>query len=179
MKRLVLDTLKKGLPNLTAALGAYLVEAALFCLEYQAHKSGIQLEVYGTIKRYYSVLWKGDLTQQMRYSYGDLGEAAEYGATCLAILMAIENTGYNSVERSCKGTGIDFWLGHGKGDKNELTFQRAARLEVSGIMNGGKGRVNERAKEKISQTDKSNDTRLPAYIIVVEFSTPISKYIEK
>jgi hypothetical protein len=55
-----------------------------------------------------------------------------------------------------------------------LPFQRMARLEVSGIRKGSRSQINARVKQKTEQTRASDAEGLPAYIIVVEFSRPIS-----
>jgi hypothetical protein len=55
-----------------------------------------------------------------------------------------------------------------------LLFQRMARLEVSGIRKGSRSQINARVKQKTEQTRASDAEGLPAYIIVVEFSRPIS-----
>lgn len=178
MDNIVLDTLRKGLPTLTEGWGGFLSEAGLYCLESQGHKSGAKLTVKGTINRIFTIYWEGRLSKKMLYSWGDAEEAVEYGATCIAILLAISNTGYNTIERSYKGTGFDYWLGSAD-ETYELPFQRKARLEISGIMNGDSKLVNRRAKEKVKQTDVSDKAGFPAYVIVVEFSRPMSKFIEK
>jgi hypothetical protein len=49
-----------------------------------------------------------------------------------------------------------------------------ARLEVSGIRKGNRAQINARVKQKTEQTRASDVQGLPAYIIVVEFSRPIS-----
>jgi hypothetical protein len=59
-------------------------------------------------------------------------EASEYGAYGVAITLALELTETAQVERSAKGTGIDYWLGDGRDERG--IFQRTARLEVSGIL---------------------------------------------
>ncbi|MBW4623103.1 MAG: hypothetical protein KME17_27560 [Cyanosarcina radialis HA8281-LM2] len=55
-----------------------------------------------------------------------------------------------------------------------LPFQRMARLEVSGIRQGNRSQINARVKQKTKQTRASDAQGLPAYIIVVEFSRPMS-----
>jgi hypothetical protein len=54
-----------------------------------------------------------------------------------------------------------------------------ARLEVSGIRRGSRSQINARVKQKTEQTGASDAGELPAYIIVVEFSRPISIVIAK
>jgi len=52
-----------------------------------------------------------------------------------------------------------------------------ARLEVSGIMHETDGNtLATRFEQKSVQTDRSDATRLPAYVSVVEFSTPKAKF---
>lgn len=97
---------------------------------------------------------------------------------CIAILLAIKKTGYSTVERSIKGTGFDYWLGEAK-NTEELPFQRKARLEISGIRSGNEYQVNRRVNMKLMQTNRSDNIGLPAYIIVVEFSMPMSIFKEK
>ncbi|MEB3337992.1 MAG: hypothetical protein VKJ46_11045, partial [Leptolyngbyaceae bacterium] len=82
-------------------------------------------------------------------------------------------TNLTVIERSRKGTGFDYWLGI-QDSASILPFQRMARLEVSGIRKGHQGQINARVKQKTEQTRPSDAQGLPAYIIVVEFSRPIS-----
>ena len=53
-----------------------------------------------------------------------------------------------------------------------------ARLEVSGIRKGDERTIKTRVRQKLKQVAKS-DGSLPAYIVVVEFGTPISEVAEK
>jgi hypothetical protein len=53
-------------------------------------------------------------------------------------------------------------------------FERKARLEVSGILQGGAEIVAARVREKIRQTRRSAGD-YPAYIVVVEFGTPMAR----
>ena len=50
-------------------------------------------------------------------------------------------------------------------------------IKLSGIMRESEGNtLAMRFQQKAVQTDKSDDTRLPAYVSVVEFSTPKAKF---
>jgi hypothetical protein len=51
-------------------------------------------------------------------------------------------------------------------------------LEVSGIRKADDSRVRARVKQKIEQTNPS-DGKFLAYIIIVEFSKPLSFIVEK
>lgn len=56
---------------------------------------------------------------------------------------------------------------------------KSARLEVSGIFKGGQKPLETRFKKKIKQTNQSDSINIPAYISIVEFSTPIAKFAQK
>ena len=108
-------------------------------------------------------------------SSGDLVEATEYGAYGLAMLLMLELTPFTVIRQSKRGTGVDYWLGYKDAPK---PFQDAARLEVSGILNGDDSAVRSRVKVKHNQTYPS-DGLLPGYIVVVEFGRPIAQVVQK
>ena len=90
-------------------------------------------------------------------------------AVAVSVMLALRQTDYTVIERSRKGTGFDYMLG----DRQDLLFTPKARLEVSGIMRETDGNTaGLRFLQKAAQTAKSDDTRLPAYVAVVEFSAP-------
>ncbi len=53
-----------------------------------------------------------------------------------------------------------------------MLFQKKARLEVSGILQGDDMAMMNRFNAKVIQTEQSDDTVLPAYISIIEFSRP-------
>ena len=151
----------------------FYAEAATMCLENQSHEQGVEISVIGDIEATIQLSWE-EANQQMRDSWNDLQEATEYGATCIAILLVQTLTDMRVTRRSPKRTGFDYWLG----DKDDdFPFQDKARLEVSGILKGTTSQINQRVKEKIEQTKRSDGLNLPAYIVVVEFSTPVCKIV--
>lgn len=85
----------------------------------------------------------------------------------MAMLVVEKLTGLMVVKQSQKRTGFDYWLSN---KQKNVGFQGMARLEVSGILRGSKGQINQRIKEKMEQTKKSDNLSLPAYVVVVEFS---------
>ena len=89
--------------------------------------------------------------------------------------MVQELTDYTVIERSVKSTGIDYWLGF----EDDMLFQRKARLEISGILNGDERTINARVKTRLSQTGQSDSTKLPAFVFIVEFGTPTAKTVKK
>jgi GrpB-like predicted nucleotidyltransferase (UPF0157 family) len=110
----------------------------------------------------------------MERSWNDPEEATEYGAVAIAALLAKRETGHTVIERSRKGTGFDYWLGNDSG----TLFQQKARLEVSGIRHGNERAVQGRVRMKLKQTEPS-DGSFPAYVVVVEFGTPLAEVRRK
>ncbi len=152
--------------------GQAFAEAAGVCLESQGHAQGAEFRVGGDVSRAYQVVWP-TITDRSQRSWEDNQEATEDGASGIAILLVDLETPYSVIRRSRKGTGFDYWLG----DASDVTFQRKARMEVSGILRGDRRRVNDRVREKLNQT-KASDAEygnLPAYVIVVEFGTPLAE----
>lgn len=163
---------RSSIPGVSPRLGAVLAEAAGVRLESQGHAQGAELRVRGDVNRAYRVVWPA-ITDHSRRSWGDDQEATEYGASGIAILLVELETPYSVIERSIKMTGFDYWLG----DASDVTFQRKARMEVSGIRQGDRRLVRARGSEKLNQT-KASDAEygdLPAYVIVVEFGVPLAE----
>ena len=174
-RTLSLSVLDEGTPGITPAFGASLAEAASVCLEDQKHAPGTPLRVDGGFRDTFSLFWN-PATDQMRRCWADPEVATEHGAYAVATLLFASLTELTVTARSRKGTGFDYWLGP-KSNRG-LLFQNKARLEVSGIRNGTDSAVEARVRQKLEQT-KPTDTLLPAYVVVVEFSAPRSKVIEK
>jgi len=175
--KLVLTELAKGLPGLTPAFGETLAQAGAICFQSQNHLNGVELGVSGTFEARYQVFWQ-QVTEQMVRCWNDAEYTTEHGAYGVAMLLMLDLTGYTVILKSCKGTGFDYWLGRAE-DSEELPFQKAARLEVSGIRSGGGSLVRARVNQKLKQVAPSNSTRLPAYIVVVEFGSPLSQVAKK
>lgn len=170
-----LSELANGCPGITPAWGESLAQAASVSFEAQGHSSPGVLAVSGMLDHTHDVSWLA-VDGQMQRCWNDLDEAAEHGAYGIAALLVAEHTDFEVVERSRKGTGFDYWLGH-KGQSGFL-FQHAARLEVSGIKRGDTSTVNSRVRQKLKQTTPS-DGALPAYIVVVEYGTPLARVVDK
>ena len=173
---LVLDLreLSNGLPAITPSFGSALAEVAGFCLESQGHTKFNSMTIRGQINGQFLLAWP-QITEQIRRTWNDLQEATEYGATAVAVLLTRQELGYMAIERSPKGTGIDYWLGE---DTNTLTLERKARLEISGILNGSSADVRARVREKFQQAYNSDDP-LPVFVVVVEFGTPLAEVQRK
>jgi len=172
-KELNLSQLRNGYQGMIPAIGELLCEASAFCFADQLHESGIELKVGGVNRSFY-VCWDSKITDQTRSSFADRDEVTEYGAVGVAILLILEiENELTIVSRSAKGTGFDYWLGK---KEQQLPFSMgAARLEISGIMARNKtNTIKRRLEIKQKQTKQSDASRLPAYIVIVEFSVPES-----
>ncbi len=145
-------------------------EAAAVCLDFHGHELGKLLSVEGDLQGQFELVWT-EVTQQMKDSRSDMDYTVESGAYCLAMLIVEKLTNLKVTRQSQKRTGFDYWLGA----EDEVAMQKKARLEVSGILKGSKGQINQRLKEKVEQTKKSDNLNLPAYVVVVEFSQPLIK----
>lgn len=160
----------QNVSHLSAVRCADFSEAAAVCLDFHEYKSGKLLTVEGDLKGQFELTWR-KVTQKMRDSRIDMDYTVESGAYCLAMLVIEKLINLKVTKQSQKRTGFDYWLGK----KNEVGMQNQARLEVSGILRGSKGQINQRLREKMEQTKKSDNLNIPAYIVVVEFSQPLIK----
>ncbi len=160
---------------LTREICDFFSQAAAVCLDNQNHTPGGLLKVEGDLSTQFQLSWQ-PVTPQMRDSWEDMQDTTEDGACGLAILMIQKLTEYKVIKRSRKQTGFDYWLG-AKEDDN-YPFQAKARLEISGLLKGSNRQIDQRVRNKIEQVKPSNYLKLPAYIVVVEFSTPLVKVVK-
>ena len=165
-----LNELGNGLPAITPSFGKALAEVAGVCLESQGHELLTQMTIRGHVSVEHPLVWR-QVTEQTRRTWNNPEETTEYGATGIAVLLARQELGYLVIERSVKGTGIDYWMGD---ESDALSFERKARLEISGIRSGSSSAVRDRVRQKLQQTTQS-DGSLPAFVIVVEFGTPLAE----
>ena len=173
-RKLVITDLAKGLPAITPSFGAALAEACAVCLKEQKHSQGVEITVDGDFDAKFELFWQ-PVTEQMLRCWNDEEFTTEQAAYGIAFLIIRELTDLTVIERSRKGTGFDYWLGTSDTDEGQ-PFKNKVRLEVSGIRKGNLSLVKARVKQKKEQT-KVSDGLFPAYIIIVEFSTPLS-YVE-
>jgi hypothetical protein len=172
---LMLAELSQGLPGITPAFGQTLAEAGAVCFEEQKHANGVELQVQGTFQTKYQVFWQ-QVTNQMLRCYNDEETTTELGAYGVAFLLVLDLTDFTVIQTSRRGTGFDYWLGTAE-DSEGLPFQNKERLEVSGIRSGDSNLVRARVNQKLKQVEPSNYTALPALIVVVEFSAPLSQVV--
>jgi hypothetical protein len=176
LTKFTFEPLKTGEFGLTKDCGTLLAEAAAFCLHHHGHVTPVVFTVGGDSSEFGFLVWD-TVTQQHKATYADLPEATEWGACGIAILVATRLTGIRFVQRSAKGSGVDYWLGDESDDHG--LFQGKARLEVSGILKGTDVQIQRRLKRKLAQTTPSDDTTLPAYVAIVEFGAPQACFVMK
>jgi hypothetical protein len=90
-----------------------------------------------------------------------------------------EITNYTAIKRAAKTTGIDYWLGFKKEDKNSIFSMADARLEISGILReSGSNTLKNRIKIKLHQIQSSNYI-FPVFVSIIEFSYPKAEMVRK
>jgi len=168
-----LNEICDGLPGLTVTSGRHLFEACVVCLTRSNHDyQGTEFSVSGDQEIVFTITWDNIFNIQLDRTWADQFYATEHGAVCLAILLALKLTNYTIIEKSARKNGFDYWLGQ----KDDILFQKKARLEISGIFVGNVADVNQRFRVKVRQTDQSDGLQIPAYVGIVEFSNPTAKF---
>jgi hypothetical protein len=170
------DALKHGKLGVSEIYGSFLAEAASYCLYFKTHPNPVVLSLTGDVLSNGTLGWD-EITETHRKTYADIQEATEYGACGIAIIIAVQLTGLPRVERSVKGTGVDYWL-NADLDEDGI-FQRAARLEVSGILDGDETKIVTRLNQKKLQTERTDKTSLPAYVAIVEFGSHEARLVKR
>ena len=173
MDTLRLSDIRHGTPGITLVEGANLYENSIVALHNSGHPSPVELQMEGLRTESFSLVWDDTFDNQMSRTYADEQSVTERAAVAVSVMLALHTTAYTVIERSRKGTGFDYMLG----DSEDPLFMPKARLEVSGIMRETDGNsIARRFEQKTAQTDRSDATRLPAYVSVVEFATPKAKF---
>ena len=167
--------IKEGLPGISSVAAQQLYEAFEVCMHSSSHPEDLLLEMGGDVQDAIALHWQDGYNEQKARTYADMQYTTEHGAICLSVMLTTTLTPYTIIERSRKGTGFDYWLG----DKGSFLFQRKARLEVSGILQGDDTMIKSRHAAKVEQTSKSDELQLPAYISVIEFGIPKAMFTKR
>lgn len=171
---LKMSELCKDHAGITKAMGTMLYEACNVCLDHHRHPTRVSVKARMDTQPVHLFLAWSRPTIAASKANADLQEATERGACAVAIMVARKLLKLATVERARKRTGIDYWLGQDDG-----LFQRRARLEVSGILQGNEAEVRSRMSQKLAQTAQSDHTQLPVFAVVVEFSAPTMSCTER
>lgn len=173
---IIIHDIKMGMPGISPAVGTQLYEAFMVCMIRLNHISTTKLSLAGEKEMTLSLHWDNYYNDQIDNSWKDQEYCTDHAAVCLSALLVKECTEYTIIQRSRKGTGIDYWLGK----DTESPFMNSARLEVSGIFRESKtNTLDGRLKIKKKQSTASEYTKLPAYISIVEFSKPKAIFVKK
>lgn len=172
-----LENIEQGITWLAPGFARMMHECAVLSLESQGHRSGVALSVEAPagIRNPYCLHWALVIDTAIVQSYQDERRATDQAANCLAILLTLALTPWRQFTTSATNNGIDFWLANG--DENDFNFFQA-RLEISGIRHETKANsLQRRLQIKRKQAKKSESVGIPAYICIVEFSTPKAVYV--
>ena len=168
--------IKKGLPGIDEASANHCYVACMVCLHRNNHVDGVLLDLRGDTIASIALKWDDYFDEQINNAWGDQEYATEHGAICISAMLVSKCTDYTIIRRIRKGPGFDYWLGY----EQNLPFQNLARLEISGIFKETEqNNVEKRFGIKKKQTNQSDDSRLPAYISIVEFSKPKAIFAKK
>jgi len=173
-----LEELKDTITLFSATEADFWSENSVVALEHNNHQSGCILKVYGDQVDEIGLKWTKTVVKN---GYKEEKKFIEKSAEAISFFLTRHFTEFNVIEEACIGTGVDYWLGyddkHQKyNPKNFLT----ARLEISGInIETLSNSLEKRVKVKMMQTVPSDDTALPAYISIVEHSTPKAHFSKK
>lgn len=177
---LKLDSLTSGIPALTAKKAGVHMEACIWCLAECKHSNGVELVVNSDISNTkYRICWPEDAVDiEAIYRAYNQDDGPEQGAEAIAFLIIREQTDFTAIRRAITKTGIDYWLGYQTKGSDQLFAETSARLEISGILRQTDTNKPEyRAKKKIIQSQQSDSTSFPAYVVIVEFSQPSSMIV--
>jgi hypothetical protein len=174
--KLTLDSLEE-IPVVIEGAGFY-KQNCMVCFDNQGHKSGVELGVvYKGSNEICQVYWSGSVTTQLKRARADLVEAVQFAACAITFLLVQEFTEFTTIEQAARRTTVDYYLAPKKQRDDELIFNGAPRLEISGILRESEGNtVEARVKEKLGRLIPDGD--LPTLIVVVEFGQPWSKMVE-
>ena len=167
--------IKNGFPGISTVAAAQLYETFEVCMHHSGHGENVTLTLEGISQESITLHWVDEYNDQKARTYQDMAYTTEHGAVCLSVMLTTILTPYTIIERSRRGTGFDYWLG----EKDSVLFQKKARLEVSGIYSGDDATIRKRYSAKVEQTSKSDHLMMPAYISIVEFSTPKALFTHK
>lgn len=173
-----LEELKDTITLFSIIQADFWSENCIVALEHNSHKTGCILNVTGDQAEDIELKWSMSVVKN---GYKEEKKFIEKSAEAISFFLCRKYTEYNVIEESCIGTGVDYWLGY---DETHQSYDPSnflsARLEISGInAETPTNTVASRTKVKTKQAGTSDGTALPAYISIVEHSTPKAHFIKK
>ncbi len=174
-----LDQLNDAITELDQSLADYLYSAAVMCLHYNEHHSGVKCELRNleSTLAQAAIVWTKPYSEKIRRTFGETGYAVEFAAEGLSCLTIRAFTKYKIVERSVKKDGVDFWLAD---EYDVYPFQHTARMESKGITKArSDSDIRNAVSRGITQSKQSDHTLLPAYIIATDFGQPVICMVQR
>jgi len=178
MSDFIIEELKHLISSFSPTQCDFLAENCIVALENKKHATGCILRVSGEDPQEFKLLWTKAVN---RAGYRESRKITEKAAEAISFFLSSQLTDYSVVEEAYIGTGVDYWLGYESGHDSydPLNFMKA-RMEISGIDHETPtNTLKERVRIKRMQTILSDSSELPAYISVVEFSTPKAYFGKK
>jgi hypothetical protein len=155
-------------PGWSTVFGAFAAQAASVCLEATGKELKAHLSLDGDYQEVFLVS-RQEVDDIARKFHADMQRSAEFAAYGVSALIVPKLTKLTVIEVSKKTTGFDFWLG--SVDDTGPLFQRKARLEVSGILQGDTSKIKTRVKTKLEQISPTDNLPYPGFVSVVEFGS--------
>jgi hypothetical protein len=178
MDTFVLEKLKETLTFFSGTQADFLAENSIVALEHNNHKTGCVLRITGIKDGQVQIDWSSTVVKN---GYTEEKKFIEKSAEAISFFLSKHLTELSVIEESSIGTGIDYWLGYD--EEHELYDPEnffSARLEISGINSETRtNTVEQRVTTKLNQTKPTDGTALPAYVSVVEHSTPKAHFVKK
>jgi len=173
-----LEELKDTITLFSVTQADFWIENSIVALEHNNHKTGCILSVSGDNSEEIKLKWSTSVVQN---GYKEEKKFIEKSAEAISFFLCRKYTEFNVIEESCIGTGVDYWLGLDETHESYDPYNfLSARLEISGInVETPANTVASRVKRKAKQTILSDGSSLPAYISIVEHSTPKAHFTKK
>jgi hypothetical protein len=173
-----LEELKDTITLFSTTQANFWSENSIVALEHNNHHSGCILKVSGDQIENIELRWSKTVVKS---GYKGEKKFVEKSAEAISFFLSRRYTEFNVIEEAIIGTGFDYWLGY---DAEHQLFNPAnfmtARLEISGINSETPtNNVESRVKVKKKQTAPTDGTALPAYISIIEHSTPKAHFSKK
>ncbi|MCY4073285.1 MAG: hypothetical protein OXG60_18490 [Chloroflexi bacterium] len=186
-----LEQLRNGVGCLDVDHCSATCRAAQIALTEAGHPVSVRCEVVDQETPLFTVVLQWTELEKLstKSSWRQRQRRGEWAAEGIAFLMVEQFTPYTVVDqaeidtRPGGGTGIDYYLGAKENldceDEDDFP-EHLARLEVSGILRpSSNSSLKARVKEKIKQSKQSDSDGTPAFIIVVEFKTPVVNFTQR
>lgn len=175
---IILQNLSNSVELISKAQCDFFSENSIVAFENNKHISGCRLQVVGEEEKDFIIEWNKSFN---RSGYREEKKITEHAAEAISFFLTRHFTKFTVIEEAIIGTGVDYWLGYDEGHElyNAKNFLQA-RLEISGInKETSSNNLEQRIKQKEKQSKKSRGSNLPAFISIVEFSSPKAFFGEK